>query len=74
MLDPSDLELVMSRVKEVCVTRQECQSIEERQSEKMNAIMNDVTTCKTQLKAIIGILAAIAVPVLSIAINYLFKG
>lgn len=74
MIEPADMEMIISRVKEVCMTRHECQNIEERQSEKMQQISTDVTTCKTQLKAIIGILAAVAVPILSIAVNLLFKG
>lgn len=69
MIEQKDID----RLKEIFVTRQECQTTEDRLNEKMQSISQDVTTVKTKLNAVIGILGAIAIPILSIAVNLLFK-
>lgn len=74
MIDQNDIE----RLKEMFVTRKECEEKEEKQevrfSGEIRTMRDDMIALKTRLNVLIGILSAIAVPVLSIAINYLLKG
>lgn len=73
MLDKNDVE----QLKEIFVTRKECEEKEEKQelrfSGEIRTMRDDMIALKTRLNVLIGILSAIAVPVLTIAINYFLK-
>lgn len=70
MIEHEDVE----RLKEIFVTRQECASdmdqVKIRQSETDKAL----AVLGTKMNWLVGILAAIAVPVLGIAIKLIFGG
>lgn len=54
------------------VTRAECERRTDESQRDRAEIKSDVRECRTMLKMLIGILAAIAAPVLGIAIKLLF--
>ena len=62
------------RLKEVFVTRSECEIKNDESQRDRAEIKADIRECRTKLNMLVGILAAIAVPVLGIAIKLLFGG
>jgi hypothetical protein len=70
MIDDGDI----SRLRDIFVTRRECEERTEASERSIAALVADVRECRTKLNMLIGILAAIAVPVLGIAAKLLFGG
>ena len=70
MIDDGDI----SRLRDIFVTRRECEERTEESERSIAALAADVRECRTKLNMLIGILAAIAVPVLGIAAKLLFGG
>ena len=70
MIDDGDI----SRLRDIFVTRRECEERTEASERCIAALVADVRECRTKLNMLIGILAAIAVPVLGIAAKLLFGG
>lgn len=70
MIDDGDI----SRLRDIFVTRRECEERTEASERNIAALVADVRECRTKLNMLIGILAAIAVPVLGIAAKLLFGG
>ena len=64
----------MDRLREVFVTKEKCDKTNDAMHEIVNGIQVDLAGVKVYLKCIIGIGAAIGVPVLGIAVKYLFGG
>ena len=70
MIDDGDI----SRLRDIFVTRREREERTEASERNIAALAADVRECRTKLNMLIGILAAIAVPVLGIAAKLLFGG
>lgn len=70
MIDSADIE----RLKEIFVTQHECEIRTEESRRDVAELKSDVRECRTKLNMLIGILAAISVPILSIAVKFLFGG
>ena len=70
MIDDGDI----SRLRDILVTRRECEERTEASERRIAALVADVRECRTKLNMLIGILAAIAVPVLGIAAKLLLGG
>lgn len=70
MLNKEDID----RLKEVFVTKENCDKTNDAIHQTVNKIQIELASVKVYLKCIIGIGAAIGVPVLSIAVKYLFGG
>lgn len=70
MIDDGDI----SRLRDIFVTRRECEGRTEASERSIAALVADVREGKTKLNMLIGILAAIAGPVLGIAAKLLFGG
>ena len=70
MIDDGDI----SRLRDIFVTLRECEERTEASERSIAALVADVQECRTKLNMLIGILAAIAVPVLGIAAKLLFGG
>lgn len=70
MIDENDI----LRLKEMFITRSECETRTDESQRDIADLKSDVRECRAKLNMLIGILAAIAVPVLSIAIKLLFGG
>lgn len=70
MIDENDI----LRLREIFVTRQECETRTDENQRNIAELKSDVRECRTKLNMLIGILAAIAVPVLGIAVKILFGG
>lgn len=70
MLEENDI----LRLKEIFVTRQECEVRNDETQRNVAELKSDVRECRAKLNMLIGILTAIAVPVLGIAVKLLFGG
>lgn len=70
MLEENDI----LRLKELFITRQECETRTDENQRNVAELKSDVRECRAKLNMLIGILAAIAVPVLGIAVKLLFGG
>lgn len=70
MLDKEDFV----RLDERYVKQSDCTVIQSETDKRIDAIHEDVAIVKTRMNAMIGILTAIAAPVLAIAVKYLFGG
>lgn len=68
MLEHEDLE----RLDERFIKRTECIDLRSETDKRIDTMLLDMTAMKTKLNCLIGILAAIAVPVLAIAVKLLF--
>jgi hypothetical protein len=68
MLEQEDVNYL----KEIFVPREECNRIVAKENEKINAMALTVAKLDTKLAILIGILGAIAVPILAIAVKLLF--
>lgn len=56
------------------VAKDDCNRIVKDEDDKIEQIMLKFTENNTKLNILIGILTAIAVPILSVCVNYLFGG
>ena len=70
MIDRDD----MDRLDERYIKRSECVDLRADTDKRIDAVITDIAVMKTKLNALIAILSAIAVPVLAIAVKYLFLG
>lgn len=70
MIDATDI----ARLDERYVRKDDCNDKMSSTENRVDALKTDVEIVKTKLNVLIGILAAIAVPVLGIAIKLLFGG
>ena len=70
MIEHEDIE----RLKEIFVTRQECQSDMDQVKGRQSELEKSLAVLNTKMNWLVGILAAIAVPVLGIAIKIIFGG
>lgn len=70
MIDHDDIE----RLKEIFVTRQECATDMEQVKVRQGELEKSLAVLNTKMNWLVGILAAIAVPVLGIAIKLIFGG
>lgn len=70
MIDETDV----IRLKDIFITRKECEARTEDSLRSIADVKADVGECRTKLNMLIGILSAIAVPVLGVAIKFLFGG
>lgn len=68
MLEDRDLDLLDARY----VKKDDCGILRAETDKRLDALHTDVAVIKTMLKATIGILVAIATPVLGIAVKLLF--
>lgn len=62
------------RLDERYVKKDDCVDMRSETDKRIDTIKEDVTVIKTKFSALIGILTAIAVPVLAVAVKYLFGG
>ena len=69
MIEPEDL----SYLKEIFVPREECNQTVVAENEKINKIAITEAKNGTKLSIMIGILSAIAVPVIGLCVSLLFK-
>ena len=69
-IDKEDLE----RLDERYVKKDDCVVMRSETDKRIDSIHEDVAVIKSEFKTLIKILAAIAVPVLAIAVKYLFLG
>ena len=70
MIDTADLE----RLDERYVKKDDCTVLRTETDRRIDAFVTDFAVMKTKLNMLMGILSAIAVPVLAIAIKLLFGG
>lgn len=70
MLDNADID----RLKEIFVTRKECDENMQQTDDKIGDLKEDTAVIKTRLNMTLGILSAIGVAVLSVAIKLMFGG
>ena len=70
MLEHQDIE----RLDERYVKKDDCIDLRATTDKRIDTIMTDMAVMKTKLNTLIGILSAIAVPTLAIAVKYLFLG
>lgn len=70
MIEREDIE----RLDERYVKKDDCTTLMGSTDNRVDDLKTDIAVMKTQLKILIGILSAIAVPVLAIAIKLLFGG
>jgi hypothetical protein len=70
MIEHEDIE----RLDERYVKKDDCATLMGVTDNRVDDLKTDIAVMKTQLKILIGILSAIAVPVLAIAIKLLFGG
>lgn len=70
MIDENDVV----RLKEIFITRKECEAKTEDSLRSIADVKSDVGECRTKLNMLIGILSAIAVPILGVTIKFLFGG
>lgn len=64
----------IARLDERYVKKDDCTVLRSDTDRRIDAIVTDFAVMKTKLNMLIGILSAIAVPVLAIAIKLLFGG
>ena len=64
----------ITRLDERYVKKDDCTVLRSDTDRRIDAIVTDFAVMKTKLNMLIGILSAIAVPVLAIAIKLLFGG
>ena len=64
----------LTRLDERYVKKDDCTVLRSDTDRRIDAIVTDFAVMKTKLNMLIGILSAIAVPVLAIAIKLLFGG
>lgn len=70
MLEKEDLE----RLDERYMRREDCIIIQTETDKRLDSIHEDVAVLKSRIGTLIAILSAIAVPVIGIAVKYLFGG
>ena len=70
MIEHNDLE----RLDERYIKRVECVDLRTATDKRIDTIITDMAVNKTKLNILIGILSAIGVPVLAIAVKLLFPG
>lgn len=56
------------------VKKDDCNDKMSKTDDRMDTVITDIAVMKSQMKTLIGILTTIAVPVLAIAVKYLFGG
>ena len=56
------------------VKKDDCNDKMSKADDRMDVVVTDIAVMKSQMKTLIGILTTIAVPVLAIAVKYLFGG
>ena len=64
----------IARLNEIYVRKDDCNDMRSETDKRIDSIHEDVAVVKQKLSTLIGILSAIAVPVIGIAIKYLFGG
>lgn len=70
MIEKEDFELLDNRY----VKKDECIEKHEKTDEKISNLKSDIASIKTRLNMLIGILSAIGVAVLGVAVKMLFGG
>lgn len=69
-IEKDDIE----RLDERYVKKADCVDLRSEQDKRIDTMQTDLAVMKSKLNTLIAILSAIAVPVLAIAIKYLFGG
>ena len=69
-LDEADI----SRLKDIFVQKTDCDDKMSKSDDRLDTVVTDMAVMKSQMKTLIGILTTIAVPILAIAVKYLFGG
>lgn len=73
MIENEDMELILKRVKEICMTREECNENTAELRRMIHSLSLDLVAIKLQLKIITWIAATSGASAIGIAIKYLFN-
>ena len=69
-LDEADI----SRLRDIFVQKTDCDDKMSEADDRLDVVVTDMAVMKSQMKTLIGILTTIAIPVLAVAVKYLFGG